>query len=532
MNMKSPFADVPNPTVIAPTRRTTAPKRIVSRRNRVFALGAGVAALAGSVANDELGGDTTAPAPVDPPVETTAPPAPDTEAPPASTVPEETTTTVAVDTGIAPDVVSPECDPATAAQDCGVDVAPPVATSVPDPSVPTSVAPIDAPGSSVPSTTPDTEVPQEQPSIPAEPTVGWAVRAIRFPVAGPVEYWNDWGNCRGGPSCPRRHIGNDIIADRLQPLLAATDGTITHIVQDHVTAGWGLVITDAEGWEYKYYHINNDTPGTDDGSDIETWRFVEGLTIGTAVSAGEVIGWVGDSGNSEESVPHLHFEIHDPAGTPINPYASLRMADWIGRCNNLGDPFRDVVFPMAAPEEDLLAVATPTGNGQFLLAPDGTWIPLGDATQVGYSAHVLEDPGCEAIYPGAVPGIAGVAGVETILATIRAIESGGNYQAQARGSSASGAYQFIDSTWQALGGVGSAKDASPEEQDARAAAYVERILASNNRDIALVPVIWYIGSVPQGAEWDIVPVPGAGNVLTPRQYQAKWITEYNRLLGL
>jgi hypothetical protein len=531
MNMKSPFADEPTPLPIAATRRTTTPTRMPSRRSRLLALGAGVAALAGTVAPD---GQGTEPAPVETSPETTpettAPPVVETEAPPSATAPPETV----IETSVVPEsTVPPEnCDPATAAQDCDDSLAPPVATTVvPEPSAPVTTVPTEVPGSSTPPALPETEAPLELPSIPVAPEVGWPIRSMRFPVAGPVEYWNDWGNCRGGPACPRKHIGNDIIADRLQPLLATTDGVITHIVDNHPTAGWGLVITDAEGWEYKYFHMNNDTPGTDDGSNDATWRFVEGLGEGTVVTAGQVIGWVGDSGNSEESVPHLHFEIHDPTGAAVNPYPSLRLAEWAGRCNNLGDPFRDVIFPMDTPTEATLTVPTPTGAGQFLLSPDGTWVPLGDATQVGYAANALEDPSCDALYTGNLPGnqIVGSYDINIVLATIRAIESSGDYAAQSRGSSASGAYQFIDSTWRSLGGSGHAKDASAAEQDARAKVFVERILAENGNDIALIPVVWYIGSVPVGAEWDTIPMPDAANVLTPRQYQAKWVAEYNRL---
>jgi Peptidase family M23/Transglycosylase-like domain len=430
-------------------------------------------------------------------------------------------------------VAAPGCDESDA--DCQDGWAPPDAGTVSttiavDPSVTTTTVATTAADPSIPPALPVIEGAVDVPIMPLRPVEGWPIRAIRFPVAGPVSYWDDWGACRDG--CSRHHIGNDIIADRLQPLLATTDGVITHIVDNHVTAGWGLVITDAEGWEYRYYHMNNDTPGTDDGSNPAEWRFIEGLAEGTVVSAGQVIGWVGDSGNSEGSVPHVHFEIHDPAGTAVNPYQSLRLAEWVGRCNNLGDPYRDVIFPMPAPEQATMVVPTPTGNGHFLLAPDGTWVPLGDAVQVGYAAHAAQDPGCTSSYIDAIPGVVSSQGgynLDTVLGAIRAIESGGNYTAQSRGSSASGAYQFIDSTWQSLGGTGHAKDAPAAEQDARASAFVERILAENGGDVALVPVIWYIGSIPEGAEWDTIPRPDAANVLTPRQYQSKWIAEYNRL---
>ena len=103
------------------------------------------------------------------------------------------------------------------------------------------------------------------------------------------------------------------------------DGVVDRLL-DHPTAGRGIVIHDAEGWEYHLYHLNNDTPGSDDGADDGSWRFAAGIVPGAHVTAGQLIGWMGDSGNSEGSVPHAHVEIHRPDGTAINPYWSLRRA--------------------------------------------------------------------------------------------------------------------------------------------------------------------------------------------------------------
>ena len=122
---------------------------------------------------------------------------------------------------------------------------------------------------------------------------------------------------------------------------------------------------------------------------------------------------------------------------------------------------------------------------------------------------------------------------DIVLATIRTLESGGNYRAQAAGATASGAYQFLDSSWAGYGGYTHAKDAPPEVQDAKAAENVTKILNANGGDVTTVPVVWYIGHVPgqNSTEWDTVPFPGAGNRLTPRQYQARWMSVYNRLLA-
>ena len=159
---------------------------------------------------------------------------------------------------------------------------------------------------------------------------GLADPSITFPVAGPVTYYDDWGACRGGDGCPRRHIGNDIIGRRLQPLLAAADGVVTHLVQDHPTAGWGLVIEDAEGWDYRYYHVNNDAPDTDDGSVRRAVAPGARDRRGRHGDGRPGVAYIGDSGNSELSVPHLHFELHRPDGSPVDPYRSLRASEWTG----------------------------------------------------------------------------------------------------------------------------------------------------------------------------------------------------------
>src|ERR1700748_686100 len=53
---------------------------------------------------------------------------------------------------------------------------------------------------------------------------------------------------------------------------------------------------------------------------------------GQRVSMGQVIGWMGNSGNAKFSVTHLHFEIHDPTCKAVNPYTSLRAAEFVDRC--------------------------------------------------------------------------------------------------------------------------------------------------------------------------------------------------------
>jgi hypothetical protein len=125
-------------------------------------------------------------------------------------------------------------------------------------------------------------------------------------------------------------------------------------------------------------------------------------------------------------------------------------------------------------------------------------------------------------------GCTGNAQIDVVLATIRTVESSGDYTVRSAGSTASGAYQFLDSTWAGFGGYPRAWEAPPDVQDARAAADVSGILEANHGDVNAVPMSWYIGHVPpvDSAEWDTVPYPDAGNVLTPRQYVERWLAEY------
>lgn len=127
------------------------------------------------------------------------------------------------------------------------------------------------------------------------------------------------------------------------------------------------------------------------------------------------------------------------------------------------------------------------------------------------------------------------ANLATILATIRTVESGDNYTiSTSGGGTASGAYKFVDGTWDSYGGYVRAKDAPPEMQDQKAAEMVRSILSDHDGDVTTVPVVWYLGHLPAtgDATWDTVPAPEYGNSLTPREYQTKWMVEYRVQQGL
>ncbi|MDO8594918.1 MAG: peptidoglycan-binding protein [bacterium] len=150
-------------------------------------------------------------------------------------------------------------------------------------------------------------------------------RNITFPVNGAASFRDDFHEPRGADGT-REHLGIDIISDKMTPVVAAVDGTVSYVVSPQAVWGYSISIQDSEGYQYRYLHLNNDTLGTDDGAGGEANAYVAGIKRGVKVTAGQHIGWVGDSGNAEATVSHLHFEIRDPSRAAINPYDSLVLA--------------------------------------------------------------------------------------------------------------------------------------------------------------------------------------------------------------
>jgi peptidoglycan LD-endopeptidase LytH len=134
-----------------------------------------------------------------------------------------------------------------------------------------------------------------------------------------VNFWDSWGARRSGG---RRHTGTDILSPRGTRIVAVAEGTVTAFGTNRLS-GVYLRLDHGGGWTSTYMHLNNDTLGTDDGNG-GVWTALHPLiSVGTAVRAGQVIGYVGNSGNAEGRQPHTHFELAY-AGNKINPYPYLR----------------------------------------------------------------------------------------------------------------------------------------------------------------------------------------------------------------
>ncbi|MDP8957823.1 MAG: LysM peptidoglycan-binding domain-containing M23 family metallopeptidase, partial [Actinomycetota bacterium] len=126
-------------------------------------------------------------------------------------------------------------------------------------------------------------------------------QALVCPVPG-ATFFNDWGFVRPGG---RFHEGNDLYAPHGTPVLANVSGLVEHL--EGPTGGLQYRLYAGDGTTYVGTHLS-------------------GFGAAGSVQAGEVIGYVGDSGNARGSRPHLHFEIIPPGSDSINPYPFLEKA--------------------------------------------------------------------------------------------------------------------------------------------------------------------------------------------------------------
>jgi murein DD-endopeptidase MepM/ murein hydrolase activator NlpD len=130
-------------------------------------------------------------------------------------------------------------------------------------------------------------------------------RGYTFPVHGEHRFSDDWG-------APRQHTGshegNDVFAKWGAPVVAVADGRLYRVGTRKVP-GNRLWLRSKSGDTFFYAHLS---------------AFAHDARNGARVKAGQVVGFVGSTGDAEQTPPHLHFEIHPRGGHPVDPYAFLR----------------------------------------------------------------------------------------------------------------------------------------------------------------------------------------------------------------
>lgn len=143
---------------------------------------------------------------------------------------------------------------------------------------------------------------------PKGATVGSAGRFAKFTLpVSPAAFANTWGAPRSGG---RRHQGTDVMSPCGAPVIAVTDGAIQRLTSSGA-GGTSLYLRASNGDVFFYAHLRGYAPG---------------MSAGKAVSAGQVIGSNGNSGNARGGPCHVHFEWHPSGGRPVNPYPLLASA--------------------------------------------------------------------------------------------------------------------------------------------------------------------------------------------------------------
>jgi hypothetical protein len=186
---------------------------------------------------------------------------------------------------------------------------------------------------------------------------------IVFPVVGKTSFSDDFGDPRGQGT----HQGNDVVAARHTPVVAAEAGTVQRWTRS-ASAGCMLYLHGRSGTTYLYIHLNNDLRAGNDnrGRCIDGVAYAPGLRDGQKVAAGALLGFVGDSGDANGLHPHLHFELHPGGGRAVSPYR------WLRRGRHLlypGAIALDAVIPLTLKLTGTVqAVSSGTSDGRLKIA--------------------------------------------------------------------------------------------------------------------------------------------------------------------
>ena len=204
--------------------------------------------------------------------------------------------------------------------------------------------------------------------------------------------------CRSG--CSRIHGAIDLMRDKMVPIVAVADGVVSWMGTVSEGNCCYLFIDHPGDYKTGYIHMNNDTPGTDDGLGN---GIAEGIVEGAIVRKGQLLGWVGDSGNAEYSGSHLHFEIRyygNGFEERINPYPYLLEAPILSAPEGpvVEEPFVGATFsddngsPHEADIERLVAMKVTRGCSET------EYCPLDEITRGQMAAFIrryLELPAVE-----------------------------------------------------------------------------------------------------------------------------------------
>lgn len=197
----------------------------------------------------------------------------------------------------------------------------PAAATAPVAPPSTAPAPASPPAAAAGVPLPASELPGVQPPVPVSPAatsfdidVKPTIGPLLMPVAGvsPKELTDTFGQARGSE---RQHEALDIAAPKGTPVLAVADGKVVKLFTSKPGGLTVYQFDPSEKYAYYYAHLDSYAPELKEGQPIRR---------------GQMIGYVGVTGNADPNVPHLHFAIFELGaekkwweGTPVNPYPYL-----------------------------------------------------------------------------------------------------------------------------------------------------------------------------------------------------------------
>jgi Peptidase family M23 len=195
----------------------------------------------------------------------------------------------------------------------------------------------------------------------ANPKKG-SVPTLIFPVAGAVSYIDDFGQPRPGGV----HEGNDLMAAKKTPAVAVEAGKVKFWTTS-AAAGCMLYLYGESGTTYMYIHLNNDLTMKNDnkGKCVPGVSYARGLKDGAKVQAGQMIGYVGDSGDANGIHAHLHFEVHPNDGAAVSPFPYLQSAQKLLFFAKLGTPFTLALTGTVVTATDTALTLTVSGLQAF-----------------------------------------------------------------------------------------------------------------------------------------------------------------------
>jgi len=168
-----------------------------------------------------------------------------------------------------------------------------------------------------------TRTPPIRPETKAELLGGGYV----FPVVGGARFSDDFGGPRAETGF---HQGIDLFSANGTPLVAVHDGTLFRVGWNRL-GGWRLWLDDGQGNYFYYAHLS---------------AYSDLARDGARVRAGDVIGYMGDTGDARGTPFHLHFEIHPDAGWAVPPIAYVTA--WQAATPGVGSAATSTALPQTA----------------------------------------------------------------------------------------------------------------------------------------------------------------------------------------